>query len=149
MEMVMLIGIQGAGKSTFYCERFFATHVRLNLDMLRTRRRLDALVRACLDCGQRFVLDNTHSTKAERAPYLAMARAAHFRVVGYFFTPDLAESLRRNAGRSGRARIPAKGVAATYRKLEPPSYAEGFDELWNVRLTDTGEFVVEPFDTDA
>lgn len=39
MEAVIFIGIQGAGQSSFYKERFFQTHVRSNLDMLRTRRR--------------------------------------------------------------------------------------------------------------
>jgi hypothetical protein len=34
MEAVILTGIQAAGKSTFYQERFSGTHVRINLDML-------------------------------------------------------------------------------------------------------------------
>jgi predicted kinase len=34
METVILIGIQGSGKSTFYRERFFDTLVRINLDLL-------------------------------------------------------------------------------------------------------------------
>ena len=37
MQVVILIGIQGSGKSTFCRKRFFDTHVRINLDMLRTR----------------------------------------------------------------------------------------------------------------
>lgn len=36
-EAVIFVGVQGSGKSTFYRERFFDTHVRINLDMLRTR----------------------------------------------------------------------------------------------------------------
>jgi len=39
MEMVLFIGIPATGKSTFYKERFFRTHVRVNRDMLRTARR--------------------------------------------------------------------------------------------------------------
>jgi hypothetical protein len=44
MEMVLFIGIQAAGKSSFYLERFFRTHVRVNLDMLKTHYREDLLV---------------------------------------------------------------------------------------------------------
>jgi hypothetical protein len=44
MEAVVFSGVQGVGKSTFYRERFFATHVRINLDMLRTRNREDVLL---------------------------------------------------------------------------------------------------------
>jgi predicted kinase len=59
MEAVIFIGIQGSGKSSFFRERFFDSHVRINLDMLRTRRREELLVSACLQGGQPFVIDNT------------------------------------------------------------------------------------------
>jgi hypothetical protein len=39
VEAVIYIGLQGAGKSTFCRERLFHTHVRLSLDMLKTRHR--------------------------------------------------------------------------------------------------------------
>jgi hypothetical protein len=39
MERILFIGIQVMEKSTFYRERFFRTHVRVNLDMLGTRHR--------------------------------------------------------------------------------------------------------------
>ena len=34
MEAVIFIGIQGTGKSSFYREQFFHTHVRINSDLL-------------------------------------------------------------------------------------------------------------------
>ena len=49
MEAVLFIGIQATGKSSFYLERFFRTHVRFNGDMLRTRHREELLVQACLE----------------------------------------------------------------------------------------------------
>jgi predicted kinase len=36
MEAIILIGIQASGKSTFFQQQFFATHVRINLDSLKT-----------------------------------------------------------------------------------------------------------------
>ena len=39
MQAVIFIGIQGSGKTTFYRDRFFNTHFRINLDMLKTRHR--------------------------------------------------------------------------------------------------------------
>ncbi len=39
MEAVIFIGIQATGKSIFYKDRFFKTHIRINLDMLRTMNR--------------------------------------------------------------------------------------------------------------
>jgi len=37
--MILLMGIQAAGKSEFCKRRFYRTHIRLNLDMLKTRHR--------------------------------------------------------------------------------------------------------------
>jgi transcriptional regulator with XRE-family HTH domain len=37
VEAIIFVGIQASGKSTFYRERFFDTHLRINLDMLKTR----------------------------------------------------------------------------------------------------------------
>jgi len=39
MEGIIFIGIQASGKSTFYKERFFNTHVRISLDLLNTRNK--------------------------------------------------------------------------------------------------------------
>jgi predicted kinase len=144
-EAVIFIGAQGAGKSTFYRERFFDTHLRLNLDMLRTRHRLQRLLAVCLETGQPFVLDNTNATAAVRAPFIAAARQAHFRVTGYWFDLPLGDCLRRNAQREGRQRIPASGVIGTYKRLERPALAEGFNALYRVRLDAERRFVVEPF----
>ena len=47
-HLVLFIGLQASGKSSFYRERFFGTHVRVNLDMLKTRNRESLLVTACL-----------------------------------------------------------------------------------------------------
>jgi predicted kinase len=74
VEAIIFIGIQGSGKSSFYKERFFRTHVRINLDMLRTRHREHAFLQTCLRTGQRFVVDNTNPTIEQRARYIVAAR---------------------------------------------------------------------------
>ena len=51
MEAVIFVGLQAAGKSSFFVERFFQTHVRINMDMLRTRHRERTLTQACLFDG--------------------------------------------------------------------------------------------------
>lgn len=143
MDAVIFIGIQASGKSTFYKDRFFRTHVRLNLDMLRTRRRLGLLLDASIEAKQPFVLDNTNVTADERARAIAPARAAGFRITGYFFDASLSDSIRRNAAREATQRVPPKGIAGTLKRLEPPRYTEGFDALYRVRISPDGGFAVE------
>jgi predicted kinase len=142
MEAIIFIGIQGAGKSTFFRERFFDTHVRINLDMLRTRRREEMLLAACLQSGQSFVIDNTNPLPADRLRYLQPARAAGFRTAAYFFKSTLRDALQRNNLRSGKQKVPAPAVAAAFKKLVPPSREEGFDEIYIVELTPDRGFVV-------
>jgi len=142
MEAVIFIGIQGSGKSSFFRERFFDTHVRINLDMLRTRRREELLVSACLQGGQPFVIDNTNTVPSDRARYIEPARATGFRTVAYFFEASLREAMQRNNLRAGKQKVPAPAVAAAFKKLIPPSTDEGFDEIYSVKLTADRGFVV-------
>lgn len=143
MEAVIFVGIQASGKSSFYRERFFDTHLRINLDMLKTRHRERILLRACIEAGQPFVVDNTNPSVEERARYIEPARSGGFRVVGYYFRSQPKEALARNAGRTGKARIPEKGLLGTYKRLRVPGMEEGFDELYHVYIDGGGSFVVE------
>jgi predicted kinase len=145
MEAILFTGIQGMGKSTFYLERFFRTHIRLNMDMLRTRTRERILLEACIRAKQPFVIDNTNPTIKSREPYIAAARAAKFRVIGYYFQSSIDDALRRNEARPEGQRVPKVGLFATNARLQPPAMAEGFDELWSVRISENapGGFVVE------
>lgn len=144
MEAVVFVGIQASGKTSFYLARFVRTHVRISLDMLHTRHREAILLRACLEAKQPFVVDNTNPTAAERARYLLPAKGARFRTVGYYFPPDLETCLERNAARPARERVPPKGVVGTLHRLEPPTLAEGFDEIFAVVPDGTDGFSVVP-----
>jgi predicted kinase len=148
MEAVIFVGVQASGKSSFYKERFFRTHVRLSLDMLRTRHRERVLLQACLDAKQPFVVDNTNPRPADRARYVAPARAAGFRVVGYYFQSAVADAIRRNQERPEPECIPVKGLVGTYKALQLPTLAEGFDALYYVTLTPDYGFSVQDW-TDA
>jgi predicted kinase len=144
MEAVIFVGVQGSGKSTFYREKFFDTHVRINLDMLRTRQREQLLFTACLNSRQPFVIDNTNPLPADRERYIAGARAAGFSVVAYYFDVPLKDAIRRNNQRAGKHKVPVPAVAATFRKLQPPTAAEGFDAIFRVSISPEGSFLVTP-----
>jgi len=142
MELVLLIGVQATGKSSFFFERFRNTHLRLNLDMLKTRNREEILLSACLASKTKFVVDNTNPTAADRARYIGPAKAAGFSVAGYFFESKIADVMRRNSERVDAERIPEKGILGTYGRLEIPTRSEGFDVLHFVKIGPNG-FEVE------
>ena len=130
--IIIMIGLQGSGKSTF-CLQFLPDVVRVNLDTLKTRNKEKRLIEQCFEEGVSFVVDNTNPTREDRARYIGPAKAEGYRVVGYFMQSRLADCIQRNNQRQGKERIPEKGIAATFKKLELPSRAEGFDELYFVR----------------
>ena len=143
MEAVNFIGLQGAGKSTFYKERFFDTHLRVNLDMLKTRHREKRFLTTCVETGQRFVVDNTNPTRAEREIYIKAATDAGFRVVGYYFQSSVEDCKRRNDQRPSAQQVPLRGILGTAGRMEFPIRAEGFDDLFYVRIDEANGFVIE------
>lgn len=128
---IIMIGIQGSGKSTF-CQQHLPDVCRINLDSLKTRKNETRLVEQCHAEGRDYVVDNTNPMKADRARYIPAAKEAGYRVIGYFMQSRLHECIQRNEARQGKERVPATAIAMTSNKLEMPSYAEGFDELYFV-----------------
>ncbi len=142
MNGLIFIGIQASGKSSFYKENFSDTHMRINLDMLRTRNREKILFNACLQAKQPLVIDNTNPQIEDRKGYIESLKNNRFTVKGYYFESDISDCLKRNRQRDLPKAIPDVGVKATYKRLEQPSFDEGFDELYFVKMKN-GEFVVE------
>jgi predicted kinase len=143
MEAVIFIGIQGSGKSSFYKKQFIDSHIRINLDMLKTRHREQIILQACLEAKQRFVIDNTNPTVEDRSRYIQLAKQNYFRVVGYYFPPDLEGCKRRNFQRHPQQIIPLVGVLATYKKLVIPTWEEGFDALYSVEIDRDRSFIIK------
>jgi predicted kinase len=139
-ELVVLVGLQGAGKSTWvaeHCPPGPGGPAVVSKDhwpnARRRQARLERVVAELLAAGRDVVVDNTDPAPEDRAPLVRLARAAGARVRAVFLDtpPELCRA--RNAARTGRARVPDVGLAATRARLVPPSTEEGFDRVDVVR----------------
>jgi predicted kinase len=137
-ELVIFVGLQASGKSTFFSERFAATHEHVSKDLFpnnkNRNRRQAQLIEEALSAGSPVVVDNTNPTPEDRRPLIELGRGHGARIVGYYFESTTRESVGRNRLRAGKAKVPEVAIFATAKKLVPPSYPEGFDELFRVSL---------------
>lgn len=149
MELVVLIGLQGSGKTTFYRTFYAATHVLVSKDRLRNNRRPQRrqmqLIEEALQRGRSVVVDNTNPTAEDRTPLIEAARRHGAEVVGFFFDSRLEDCLERNRRRKGRERVPDKALYIALSRLKPPEPIEGFDRLYRVSLAAGGGFTVEEY----
>jgi predicted kinase len=148
VELVIFVGLQASGKSTFFCERFAATHEHVSKDLFRNNRdparRQAQLIEAALGRGVPVVVDNTNPTVEDRRSPIRLGRRFGAKIVGYYFDSTVRQSVGRNRQRTGADQVPDVAVYATAKKLERPSCQEGFDELFRVRMTEDSTFEVTP-----
>jgi predicted kinase len=146
--VAVLVGLQASGKTTF-CQRMlgpgFVVVSKAHLRHARhPQRRQMHLIEEALSAGCDVVVDNTNPSPQEWAPLIDAARAHGARVVAYWFPPDLAGSLQRNAARPDGARIPELGLRATLARLLRPRVQDDFDEVFAVEFHGSGGFIVRP-----
>jgi predicted kinase len=144
LECVLLVGLPGAGKST-YARRYFPSHVYISKDAFAPsardkQRRQDAALRAALSSGRSAIVDNTNVTPADRAAIITIARELGAEVHGVYVEASTREAIARNEGRSGRAKVPKVAIFTCAKRLVPPSPEEGFDSLRTVRVRPDGSF---------
>jgi predicted kinase len=147
-ECVIFVGLPASGKSTFYAQRFAATHRHISKDLWPNSVKKDSRqareLREALGARQSVVVDNTNPGLADRASVIAIARELHARVIGYYFTATTREAVGRNRGREGTARVPDVAIFTKAKRMVMPTREEGFDELYSVRIAGEGAFEVKP-----
>jgi predicted kinase len=148
MELALLIGLQGSGKSSFARAHFGDTHLLVSMDFWpkarRPARRQASVVSWGLAAGRAVLVDGTNPTREARAPLIALGRAYGAEVFGYYLAAAVADCLARNAARTGAARVPDVAIFATAKRLERPSLEEGFAALYYVEAKGGG-FAVSPW----
>ena len=144
-ELIIFIGLPASGKTSFFRERFAATHAHVSKDLMpraardKQARQMAQLERA-LASGASVVVDNTNPRAADRALLVDLAHRHGARAMAYFFEPRIADSVKRNAERTPQ--VPKVAIFTTAKRLQPPAFEEGFDEIHDVRIAAGGGFSV-------
>lgn len=153
MVLVIFIGLQASGKSTFFRTHFAETHAYVSKDLLRSSKMMNKsakqnkLVEDALQMRQSVVIDNTNSSREDRELLIRLGHLYGARVIGYYFEASVRECLERNKERVGKARVPDVAIYITSKKMMLPSYEEGFDTLFRVHIKGNGTFDVLDWNT--
>ena len=141
MELIIFIGLQASGKSTFYRSRYAGNYEHISKDLLKRsknknkdQRQSELIERAFME-HRSVVVDNTNITVQDRLPLIELGCRYHATITGYYFQPDVLSSRTRNLEREGKEQVPDKAIFIMAYKLEPPTYAEGFDTLYYLHIS--------------
>lgn len=140
--MILFIGIQASGKTTFY-KSMLASHrlAHINLDTLHRRHKEAMAIRECIDNKTSFVVDNTNPEIIDRQRYIPLAKKGGYEIIGIFFQSRVEDCIKRNEQRERS--VPRLAIPCTSNKLQMPSYEEGFDKLYFARIVDNGFEITE------
>lgn len=144
MELAILIGLQASGKTHFYQTFLGQTHIHISKDRMRSARskqeRQERLIEEMLQKGVSVAVDNTNPSRHVREALIKLGKQYGAEIIGYYFEPNIQESLRRNRQRSVKECVPDVAIFTSAKQLEKPLEEEGFDHCFQVELSGSGEF---------
>jgi predicted kinase len=129
MQCVIFTGLPGCGKSTYFKERFFDTHIRVNLDMIKKRKREQELIEGIINARMPFVVDNTNITIKRRERYFKLLENKHYNILSVYFDIPLEICFERNKLREEKKRVPEFVIKQFANKIEKPTLHESFNTL--------------------
>ena len=131
LTLVLLVGYPASGKSTF-CRAILPHYERVSRDVLGTMPKCLKQARALLEADTGVVIDNLNASRADRAPFIALARELGASVVVIHFRVRMSMAQAWNEVRGEGKRVPAVVYYTCRKRFELPEPSEGIDEIYSV-----------------
>jgi len=128
LELILLIGIAGSGKTTF-CKKFFPKHVHISLDEIQDNSREIEfkILEENLALGNDIIIDDTNLTKNIREQFISRAKKYNSEIKGIFFDYSMPRIQMQNSKREKP--LPDFVLFKQKKLLESPTKDEGFDYI--------------------
>ncbi len=125
MEMIILVGIAGSGKTT-WCTKYLPHHTRISLDDIKNHNRKleDKMIISELEKENNIVIDDTNLTRDIRERHITIAREYCTLVNAIYFCIDIQKTYVQNFKREKK--IPCYVLDRQKKQLEIPREEEGF-----------------------
>jgi len=122
-QLVILVGPQAAGKTTFAKRLITEGYVHINRDAMG--RQMMPKFNNAVSSGKNIVVDNTNPTKADREAYLEKAVGYNVTIYYWDIPKALCTHLCQMRVQMGGPYIPAVARNVYYSKVEAPTADEG------------------------
>ncbi|XP_055343787.1 uncharacterized protein F21D5.5-like [Paramacrobiotus metropolitanus] len=138
-EVIVLVGLQGSGKSHFAREYLKAgSYVHINRDTLKTWQKCVAATDKALQEGKSVVVDNTNPDKESRDRYISLAKKYHVPCRCFVFTTSIEHAQHNNTFREiidpTHDVVPEMVYRMWKGKYTSPTVSEGFSEVVQVQF---------------
>jgi len=139
--LALCVGPPASGKSSI-ATKHLVSCTRVNQDTLKTKEKCLKACEAALKEGKSVIVDNQNKTKADRAPYLALAKKAGADCIAIRFDVPKDLCFHLNTYRKLNAKddlhraetVPSMVIHAFYKNVEEPDKKEGFAQVFRAGL---------------
>lgn len=131
--MVIMMGLPGAGKSTYHKNNFNGAAV-VSGDELKTPKKVQEMCKYYMDRSQFFVVDATNLTLERRNPLMDLCKKYCYTSLGIYLQCETDVCLKRIAQRveQGGAKVSRAAVYTQNKRKIIPSKKEGFTYLLTI-----------------
>lgn len=132
-ELIIFVGYQASGKSTYYKQKLSHLPV-VSKDLMTGNKNKKQILQLeqLLSAGKDVVLDNTNLSLEERTSPIQIAKKYGAKVTCVWFTTPFEQCLERNSQRQGKAKVPPVAMYTGRKRFNQPVKAEGFDDIIQV-----------------